>query len=311
MTILFSRTQMISVALAAAMAAGVAYADQPVSTLVEGQGIAVTSLDVLGDALRMPVKLREQVLKNPQAVQQQAGNLYIYRSLAQRARAQGMDQRPEVAAALKTVQEKLLADVWLAELDEKNRPSVAAAEAQARSIYQAEPQRFAMGEEVHARHILIAGHDEQARAKAQELLKALQGGADFAELARQESADKGSGARGGDLGFFGRNRMVKPFEDAAFALQNPGDLSEVVESQHGLHILRLEARRPAGTRPFEEVRDLMVEELMLSVTQDARAAEAGKLRAQGQPNQEAIADFAKTQAEALVVAKPAEGDSKP
>lgn len=311
MTILFSRTHLISAALAAAMAGVAAHAAEPAAILVEGQGIAVTRQDVLGDALRMPGKLREQVLKNPQAVQQQASNLYIYRSLAKMAQAQGMDKQPDVAAALLTVQEKVLADAWLAALDEKSRPSVAAAEAQARSIYQAEPQRFAMEEEVHVRHILIAGNDAQARSKAQEVLKALQGGADFSELARKESADKGSGARGGDLGFFARNSMVKPFEDAAFALKKPGQLSEVVETQHGLHILRLEAHRPAGTRPFEEVREPMVEELIVHATQGARAAEASKLREQGVVNQAAIADFVQAANKAAAPAEAAARNNKP
>src|SRR5690606_41274269 len=72
----------------------------------------------------------------------------------------------------------------------------------------------------------------------------------FATLARQYSDDVASGRRGGDLGFFGLGRMVPPFNDAAFALQNPGDISDVVETQFGYHLIRLEERASLPT--YEE-----------------------------------------------------------
>jgi parvulin-like peptidyl-prolyl isomerase len=94
----------------------------------------------------------------------------------------------------------------------------------------------------------IAAHPEldtsQARAQAEQILKRLQAGEDFAALARQFSAD-GSREQGGDLGWFGRKVMVKPFEDAAFGLQ-PGQLSGIVETQFGFHIIKVEERRAEG-----------------------------------------------------------------
>lgn len=288
------RVGAVSVVLAASMAATAHAADAP-AALVQGQGIAITTDDVLGDALRMPENLRAEVLSRPQMVKQMASNLYVYRSIAQKAQAQGLDKQPRIAAALKVAHDKVLADAWLAALDDKTRPSAKAAEAQARTIYQAEPQRFKTEEEVHARHILVAGTDEQARAKAQELLKQLQGGADFAELAQKESADKGSAARGGDLGFFPRGKMVPSFEKAAFGLTKSGELSDLVESQFGFHIIRLEEKRPAGVRPFEEVRDALVEDINNKVTQKARADEAAKLREHGTANEQAMEAFADQQ----------------
>ena len=112
-------------------------------------------------------------------------------------------------------------------------------------------RRFAQeapGSSVRARHILLAwpeqATDEQrdsVRAQAESLLERVHGGADFAELARQYSQDPGSAAQGGDLGFFGRGDMVRPFEEAAFALE-PGETSDVVESPYGLHIIRVEEK---------------------------------------------------------------------
>jgi peptidyl-prolyl cis-trans isomerase D len=121
--------------------------------------------------------------------------------------------------------------------------------------------RFTEPEQVKARHILIkmAGSaDEQAKAeirkRAEDLLARAKAGEDFAALAKKHSEDLGSAANGGDLGLFPRGRMVPEFETAAFALQ-AGGLSDIVESQFGLHIIKVEERRAGGPRPLDGVRD--------------------------------------------------------
>lgn len=105
------------------------------------------------------------------------------------------------------------------------------------------------GAEIHARHILLRVPSEASQAQrdslrrfADELRQRAAGGADFAALARQFSQDPGSAQQGGDLGFFGRGRMVEPFEQAAFALQD-GQVSPVVETPFGYHIIKVEGRR--------------------------------------------------------------------
>ena len=105
----------------------------------------------------------------------------------------------------------------------------------------------------------IAAHPEldpkQLKAKAEEVLAKLRAGGDFAALAKENSADPSNKDKGGDLGWFGRGMMVKPFEDAAFALK-PGELSGIVETQFGYHIIKLDERRtqdsPNG-QPAEQV----------------------------------------------------------
>jgi parvulin-like peptidyl-prolyl isomerase len=134
-------------------------------------------------------------------------------------------------------------------------------EADVRKYFEAHKTEF---EQVRARHILIRVQgspaavrpgqkdltEAEALAKAQDLRKRIQAGEDFAQLARQESDDTGSGAKGGDLGFFRHGQMVPSFEEAAFAMQ-PGDLSEPVKTPLGYHVIKVEAKE---SKSFEDVR---------------------------------------------------------
>jgi peptidyl-prolyl cis-trans isomerase C len=134
--------------------------------------------------------------------------------------------------------------------------SVAVSEDEIQAFYGENIEQMTVPEAIHARHILVklAADDEAARESAQDRIaaieKELQDGADFITLAT-ESSDAPSAPKGGDLGYFARGQMVAPFEDAAFALQ-PGEISDVVETQFGFHIIRLEERREAQAVPVEE-----------------------------------------------------------
>jgi peptidyl-prolyl cis-trans isomerase D len=149
---------------------------------------------------------------------------------------------------------------------------------------------FTTEETIGARHILKrAGADDEAKAKAKQAIEAiaarLAAGGNFEQIAREESEDPGSGAKGGDLGSFGRGRMVKPFEDAAFGLQ-PGQTSGVVETEFGYHIIQVYERKPAGTTALENARDQIAKKLAeeRSATEafDAAAADALTVREGGQ-----------------------------
>jgi len=261
------------------------------AALVEGKGLAITGFDIQADAQRIPPEVRNSILVRPTNVQRMASDLFVFRSMAQMAHEQGLDRDPKVKAAMQVARDRALAEAWMAALDEKNRPDAASAEKQARSLYLAKPERFKVDESVHVRHILIGGKDADARAAVDKLLEELKGGADFAALAKERSSDKGSGARGGDLGFFERGRMVPEFEKAAFALKQPGELSGVVESQFGFHVIQLVELRPAGTKPFEEVRDELVKEIQASATQNARSVAAEKIRKDAKTNDAAVEAF--------------------
>lgn len=265
------------------------------AVLIEGPQATITAADIEADARqRIPEEVRASVLKQAKTVQQIGNNLYVRRVMAENAEKLRLDQSPEVQANLRVLRDKVLSDAYLQHLDRQNAISDEAALGQARSMYEAKPERFKTGERVRIRHILLEGSDDKAQAKAQELLKELRAGVDFAQLAKQHSIDKGTAGKGGDLGFFEHGRMVPEFEKAAFALEKKGDLSEPVATQFGLHILQLEERHPAGTRTFDEVRDALVQEVRGTIMQNARAIEAQKISGQATPQTAAIEAFAES-----------------
>jgi peptidyl-prolyl cis-trans isomerase D len=149
-----------------------------------------------------------------------------------------------------------------------------------RALYGERTAEFDQPEQVRARHILIRitpgddadAADAAAKTQAEEALARVRGGEDFAVVAEELSADPGSKGRGGDLGFFPRGRMVKPFEDAAFALE-PGELGEPVRTLHGWHVIRAEERKPAQLITYEEARSDLARELILEDSGDAAARE--------------------------------------
>jgi len=155
-------------------------------------------------------------------------------------------------------------------------------EDEARKYYSDNISRFTAAEERRARHILIkadagasADVRQKAKARAEALLaEARKNPAAFAELASKNSDDTGSATQGGDLDFFGRGAMVKPFEDAAYAMK-VGDISNVVESEFGYHVIKLEAIKGGEKKPFEAVR-AEIEEAVRQTLATKKWAEAAE-----------------------------------
>ncbi|WP_035882634.1 SurA N-terminal domain-containing protein [Cupriavidus metallidurans] len=152
---------------------------------------------------------------------------------------------------------------------------------QLKSYYDSNIQRFRTDEQRRASHILIAAPKDgkeadrkAAKEKAEKLLEDLRKHPDtFAEVAKKNSQDPGSAEKGGDLGFMGRGALVKPFEDAMFALKD-GQISDVVETDYGYHIIKLTGIKPAATEPLETVRPELEIELKKQLAAKAYTEQA-------------------------------------
>jgi len=131
---------------------------------------------------------------------------------------------------------------------------IAVTEAEARAYFQARPTKFNQPAQVRARHIQLEAGQQ---ALAESLLAQLKDGADFAALAKSQSLDESSAAQGGDVGLFQHKDMEKPFADAAFALQ-VGEISGIVKTSYGLHLIMVTERQEAVKRDFDEARDEIV-----------------------------------------------------
>lgn len=131
-----------------------------------------------------------------------------------------------------------------------------------KAFYEQHKAQFNIPEEVNARHILVKTKEE-----AQQIEKELKAGASFTMLAKEKSIDKTSAVNGGELGFFTANQMVPAFSKAAFALRKPGEISPIVHTQYGYHIIQLIAKKPGRTMTFEQVKP-QIEQMLAQ--QDAK-----------------------------------------
>ena len=143
-------------------------------------------------------------------------------------------------------------------------------------------QQYSTPEQVRASHILLKteGKDDAAvKKRAEDLLAQLKKGANFEELAKKNSEDEGSAVKGGDLDFFGRGAMVPEFDKVAFELQ-PGQLSDVVKSQFGYHIIKVTDKRPASQKSLQEVRSQIEDSLKYEQAQTAAQKLADQVAAE-------------------------------
>ena len=193
----------------------------------------------------------------PDGKRQIADKLADMQVLAQEARSRGLQSNPDVVAQLKMQEDNLLANAMFQQLLQSAKPS----DAELKAAYDSQKDRF---EQVKARHILVRFQgsripvrkdqkdltEAEALEKAKALRERIVKGEDFAAVAKAESDDTTSGARGGDLGTLSKGRMVPEFEQAIFGLKT-GDLSEPVKTQFGYHLIQVQERTTAD---FDKVK---------------------------------------------------------
>ncbi len=227
--------------------AALAPADDPVVARVNGQEIR-----------------RSVVMQELQALGQQAQQVppqVIYPQLLQKAivtklvAAQGYKQKlqndKEVKARLKDVEAQIVASTYMTRTVQ---PKITEEKIKAR--YEKLSSQYKPEDEVRARHILVPTEEE-----ANAILKQLKDNGDFTKIATERSKDIGSANQGGDLGYFVRSAMVKPFADAAFAMKNGEVTDKPVKTDFGYHIIKVEDRRKSSAPPLAEVRDVVMNQV--------------------------------------------------
>lgn len=189
--------------------------------------------------------------------------------LSQKAAAEKLDQTPDFQTHMAYLRDRELHNAYF-----KAHVADAITDAEVKARYDKEVAALPKQEEVHARHILVKTEDE---AKA--VIKELDAGKDFATLAKEKSTDPNK-ADGGDLGYFGHGRMVKEFEEAAFALPVGTYTKTPVKSDFGWHVIKVEDKRVAPPPPYDQVKDQVRQlvmrdkylELLNKAKQDSKVA---------------------------------------
>ena len=230
-------------------------------------GGQLTSDELVVELQRLPARSRATM--DAEARQRFIENYVLNDLLYQEGVKQGLGEDPDIERQVNDLRRRLVVQRVVKKL--QDLPPVT--DEQVKAYYDANGDKYSTTT-IKARHILVK--DE---AKANELQAQLKQAPDqFGELAKANSADTASARKGGDLGFFGRGRMVPEFEVAAFALKSPGEISEVVKTPYGYHIIQLEERRDGDQRPFDQVKEQIRATLRNEAMQDKTKAYYDQLK---------------------------------
>ncbi len=239
--------------------------------LAEVNGKKITTDDIAPILAQSGVNF-EQL---PPQIQQQVVDQAIERELLkQKAIKSGIERTSDYKKALQKLKEDLALEMWM----RKKFNEVKVSDAEAKEFYNKNKEKFKQPEMVHARHILVKSESE-AKQIINELKKTPKNKLreKFIELAKQKSIGP-SAQRGGDLGFFKRGQMVKPFSDAAFGLKAGEFTTKPVKTQFGYHVIYVEEKRSAQTVPFEKVKEQIKQQLKMQKFQQQMQKEAQSLR---------------------------------
>jgi peptidyl-prolyl cis-trans isomerase C len=212
----------------------------PTLVTVNGKAINAQLLDTFLQAVTGK-PAAEATTEQKDALLEQLVNMTL---AAQAAEKDGLAAIPDVQSRLDLLHTQILAEA----ASEKYVKSHPVSDDEVKAAYDSEVAN--MPKEYQARHILV-----ETKEAADAIIKDLQAGGDFAKIAKAKSKDPGSAAKGGDLGWFSAQTMVKPFSDALAKLEKGKTTTEPVQTQYGYHVIRLEDLRAPSAPAFEEVKD--------------------------------------------------------
>jgi peptidyl-prolyl cis-trans isomerase C len=266
-----------AVAAATIFLANVAIAVDPSSVIMDSPRARVTFGDYDAEMAKLSAPERAQYSSGPARVTQMLNNIFANRAAAKDARAAGLDTAPVLALQIQLQAERLLAQAQITRVERQAGAAFDARageyDARAREIYLTQSERFRTPERVQVAHILTKigpDGDAAARARADAVRERAVTGTPFADLAREASDDAASRQNGGDLGMMAPSRLDAPIAAAVAALQKPGQISPVVKSTYGYHVIVLIAREPATRRPFADVKPDILAEIRTKFVEEAR-----------------------------------------
>lgn len=274
------------VALILAVSTALAQTSPADPVLVEIAGVKLYKSEYDIEILKLPSTARPGFANSAQRVNDLLTRLIVQKVLAAQAQERKLAEQPAYAARMRVEMERLLAQLRVSEIEEQagrefdaRKPQF---EARARELYAVDRKKYETPERLTVSHILfdLRKHTrEEGEKLAREARAKVMAGADFNQLAKEISEDPSAGMNGGRIENFARPDMDPAFASAAFALAKPGDVSEPVLSQFGWHVIRLEERKPAGVRSFEDVREVIIGEARKKYIDEKRDTVINGIRA--------------------------------
>lgn len=241
--------------------------------------VAITEQDIREYVkITVPPEQQAAFWSDKKKIEEYIFGLFVTRKLAEQARARPLSS--DEKRILDATESRTLSQLQIDHLYESaKKPDF---EKLARETHKVKAEEFTRPEQVRVEHVLIGTKnrsDDEAKQLAEKVFTlAKTGKKPFADLAAEYSDDPSAKNNKGDLGFFARGRMVKPFEEAAFALEKAGDLAGPVKSNFGYHVIRLVERKAKEPIPFEEVREKLIKAETDRFRKELVDAEINKLK---------------------------------
>lgn len=233
----------------------------PSNILIEENGISITAKEALLMLEDMTASQKKRILSDQEKFKNLITDLFILKKKASAAKVLKLDKDPVIQWKIENKKERILSSE-LSDHFSENLKTPENIKSLAKEYYDSHPEEFLIQESVQVAHILIktmpSDKKEEKLTLAKNILKEINEGLDFYKAAKEYSEDTGSLKTDGKLNQFTRGKMVKPFEEAAFNLKESGDISDIVQTRYGYHIIKLIQHNKASTQPFEQVESMLV-----------------------------------------------------
>ena len=265
--------------------------------LVENATVKIRKSDYELELQRLPADIRPGFANNERRVNDLLRRMLIERTLAAQARAKKLEQVPENAAKLGAEIDRMHTLLMMEKIEKDAAAEFDAGRAnwelRARELYTVDRKKYATPEQLSASHILFKTEGrsrEEALKLARDARARIVAGEDFGKLARELSEDASAKRNSGKLDWFSAPEMDPAFAAGAAALKSPDEVSEPVASSFGWHLIKLEGRRPAVQKTFDEAREQVMAELKQKFVNEQREAAVAKVRSDPaiKANREAI-----------------------